>query len=51
MSEIAVVKEPNRELESSKTTGGPGLVKAHTGMRGLLAFYIMLFHALSFSAG
>ena len=51
MSETAVATERNRELESSKTTAGPGLVKAHTGMRGLLAFYIMLFHALSFSAG
>ena len=51
MSETAVAKERNRELESSKTTAGPGLVKAHTGMRGLLAFYIMLFHALFFSAG
>jgi peptidoglycan/LPS O-acetylase OafA/YrhL len=43
MSETAVTIE--------KTTAGPGLVKAHTGMRGLLAFYIMLFHALSFSVG
>jgi peptidoglycan/LPS O-acetylase OafA/YrhL len=51
MSETAVVTERNLELESSKTTAGPGLVKAHTGIRGLLAFYIMLFHALAFSAG
>jgi peptidoglycan/LPS O-acetylase OafA/YrhL len=46
-----VVTERNLELESSKTAAGPGLVKAHTGIRGLLAFYIMLFHALAFSAG
>jgi hypothetical protein len=51
MSETAVVTERNLELESSKTAAGPGLVKAHTGIRGLLAFYIMLFHALAFSAG
>ncbi len=51
MSETEASSERNRELESSKTTTGPGLVKAHTGMRGLLAFYIMLFHALSFSTG
>jgi peptidoglycan/LPS O-acetylase OafA/YrhL len=51
MSETAVVTERNQELESSKTTAGPGLVKAHTGMRGLLAFYIMLFHTLSYSVG
>jgi len=51
MSETTVVTEQNPELESSKTTAGPGLVKAHTGMRGLLAFYIMLFHALFYSTG
>jgi peptidoglycan/LPS O-acetylase OafA/YrhL len=42
---------PETAIATEKTTAGPGLVKAHTGMRGLLAFYIMLFHALSFSAG
>lgn len=31
------------------TNGCLGLVTAHTGIRGLLAFYIMLFHALAFS--
>jgi hypothetical protein len=51
MSETAVVPERNLEPESSKTTAGPGLVKAHSGIRGLVAFYIMLFHALAFSAG
>jgi len=51
MSETAVATERNLELESSKTTASPGLVKAHTGIRGLLAFYIMLFHALLFSVG
>jgi peptidoglycan/LPS O-acetylase OafA/YrhL len=51
MSETAVVTERNLELKSSKTTAGPGLAKAHTGIRGLLAFYILLFHALAFSAG
>lgn len=51
MSETAVATEGNLELESSKTPAGPGLVKAHTGIRGLLAFYIMLFHALFYSAG
>ena len=51
MSETVVAKERNPELESSTTNGGPGLVKAHTGIRGLLVFYIMLFHALAFSTG
>ena len=51
MSETAIIAERNRELEPSKTTAGPGLVTAHNGMRGLLAFYIMLFHALAFSTG
>lgn len=51
MPETAVVAERNLELGSSTTTAGPGLVRAHTGIRGLLAFYIMLFHALAFSAG
>jgi len=51
MSETTVVTKRNPELESSETPSGPGLIKAHTGIRGLLAFYIMLFHALSFSAG
>lgn len=51
MSETAVVTERNLELEPSKTAAGPGLVKAHTGIRGLLAFYILLFHALAFSTG
>ena len=51
MSETEGAKERNLELESSTADGSPGLVKAHTGMRGLLAFYIMLFHALAFSTG
>ena len=51
MSETAVATEGNPEPGSSKTATGTGLVKAHTGIRGLLAFYIMLFHALEFSAG
>jgi peptidoglycan/LPS O-acetylase OafA/YrhL len=51
MSEAAITSERNPEPESSKTTAGRGLVTAHTGMRGLLAFYIMLFHALLFSTG
>jgi peptidoglycan/LPS O-acetylase OafA/YrhL len=51
MSKTEVAPERNLKQASSKTTAGPGLVKAHTGMRGLLAFYIMLFHALLFSAG
>jgi len=49
MSETAVTKERNPELASSIINGGPGLVEAHTGMRGLLAFYIVLFHAVAFS--
>ncbi len=49
MSETEGAKERNLELESSTTGGGSGLIKAHTGIRGLLAFYIMLFHALAFS--
>ena len=49
MSETEGAKERNLELESSTTNIGHGLVKAHTGIRGLLAFYIMLFHALAFS--
>ena len=51
MSETAIIAVRNREPESPKTTAGPGLVTAHNGMRGLLAFYIMLFHALAFSTG
>lgn len=51
MSDTAITTERNPEPESSKATPDPGLVNAHTGMRGLLAFYIMLFHALAFSAG
>jgi peptidoglycan/LPS O-acetylase OafA/YrhL len=51
MPETAVAAERNRELEPSKTSADPGLVKAHIGMRGVLAFYIMLFHTLAYSAG
>jgi peptidoglycan/LPS O-acetylase OafA/YrhL len=51
MSESAVFGARNLQQEPSKTEAGLGLVTAHTGIRGLLAFYIMLFHALSFSAG
>jgi peptidoglycan/LPS O-acetylase OafA/YrhL len=51
MSETEVATERNLEQDLSKPTDGPGLVIAHTGMRGLLAFYILLFHALAFSAG
>ena len=51
MSETAVAAERNREPEPSNTSAGPGLVTAHNGMRGLLAFYVMLFHALAFSIG
>ncbi|MGD8931971.1 MAG: acyltransferase, partial [Chromatiales bacterium] len=51
MSETVVASERKLELEVSKMTAGPGLVKAHSGIRGLLAFYIMLFHALLFSSG
>jgi len=46
-----VANERSLELESSTTNGRPGLVEAHTGIRGLLAFYILLFHALAFSTG
>jgi peptidoglycan/LPS O-acetylase OafA/YrhL len=51
MLETAIVSEGNREGGSSKIAAGPGLVTAHTGMRGLLAVYTMLFHASLFSAG
>jgi peptidoglycan/LPS O-acetylase OafA/YrhL len=51
MSETTVAPERNLEPASSKTPAGPMLVKAHTGIRGLLAFYLMLFHALMFSTG
>ena len=51
MSKTTVITKRNVELESPKTTADPGLVTAHTGMRGLLAFYLMLFHALWYSAG
>jgi len=51
MQETTVAMERNRGLEPLKTTVGPELVKAHIGMRGLLAFYMMLFHTLSYSAG
>ena len=51
MSDTAAATERNPEPESPKTAAGPGLVTAHTGIRGLLAFYIMLFHALFYSTG
>ena len=51
MSDTLVSKGRSPELESSTINGGSRLVKAHTGIRGLLAFYIMLFHALAFSTG
>lgn len=51
MPETAVVTERNLEPEPSKTPSSPELVKAHIGLRGLLAFYIMLFHAMAYSAG
>ncbi len=51
MSEPEVALERNLELESSKTPAGRVLVKAHTGIRGLLAFYIMLFHTLMYCTG
>jgi peptidoglycan/LPS O-acetylase OafA/YrhL len=51
MPETAVVTERSLEPASSKAPPGPGLVEAHTGMRGLLAFYIMLFHALFYATG
>jgi peptidoglycan/LPS O-acetylase OafA/YrhL len=51
MSQIAVATKRNPEPGSSKTQAGPVLVKAHTGIRGLLAFYILLFHALMYSTG
>ncbi len=50
-SKTAVATQQNLEPESSKTPGGPVLVKAHTGIRGLLAFYILLFHTLMYSTG
>ncbi len=49
MSETVVAKQRDLEPGSSTTNGSPGLVKAHTGIRGLLASYIVLFHALAFS--
>ena len=51
MSETLAAKEGTLEPEPSTSSGGLGLVKAHIGIRGLLAFYIMLFHALAFSVG
>jgi len=51
MSENAVATERIMEPELSKSLVSSELVQAHIGMRGLLVFYIMLFHALSFSAG
>jgi len=51
MQETTVAMERNWRLEPLKTTVGPELVKAHIGMRGLLAFYMMLFHSLAFSVG
>jgi peptidoglycan/LPS O-acetylase OafA/YrhL len=49
VSETVVAKERHLEPESSTTNSSLGLVKAHIGIRGLLAFYILLFHALAFS--
>ncbi|MGD8709633.1 MAG: acyltransferase [Ectothiorhodospiraceae bacterium] len=51
LADTAAATKRMLEPESSKATPGPGLVEAHTGIRGLLAFYIMMFHALGFSAG
>jgi peptidoglycan/LPS O-acetylase OafA/YrhL len=51
MSKTTVATAQHLEMDPSKTTVGPGLVEAHTGIRGLLAFYIMLFHAVLFSSG
>lgn len=39
----------DRLLGAKETPAGSLLVKAYTGSRGLLAFYIMLFHAVMFS--
>ena len=43
--------EQNFEQKLSNTFADHKLVKAHAGMRGLLAFYIMLFHALLYYVG
>ena len=51
MPDTATATDQNREPGSPKTPAGPGLAEAHTGIRGLLAFYIMLFHALFYSTG
>jgi peptidoglycan/LPS O-acetylase OafA/YrhL len=51
MSETALATRRNLDQGSSRTQAGSVLVKSHTGMRGLLAAYIMLFHALMFSTG
>ena len=41
----------DRLLRLKESPAGSLLVEAHTGIRGLLAFYIMLFHAVMFSTG
>ena len=51
VSEATVVTEQNLEPEAPRTTASPELVKAHSGLRGLLALYIMLFHTMAYSAG
>jgi len=49
--DTVVAKERNTPPEPSTTHDAAGLVDAHNGMRGLLSFYIVLFHAVSFSTG
>ncbi len=51
MSNTLIAKERDRELESPNHNSAPGLVEAHSGIRGLLAFYIVLFHAVAYSTG
>lgn len=51
MSEVEIAKRQSPEPRSSTTTTGPGLVTAHTGMRGLLALWIVIFHSLFYSVG
>ncbi len=51
MSDTVVAKVRNMERASSNNNGTPALVDAHSGIRGLLAIYIVLFHAVAYSTG
>lgn len=51
MLEDIPIKEQGARPPPQVTTRAPGLVAAHTGMRGLLALWIVIFHSLFYSVG